>query len=116
MNEIPISLFIFLALFMFACAGISVSRLHIINIVAGMLGVIVAYVLSKISINGMLVMQFGGITSTDSIVTDSVSIYNSPQSYIFLFIAIILLGITIINILSELKYTLEPDIGDLDFE
>jgi len=114
MNEIPISLFIFMVLFLLACIAISISKLQLFNIVAGVAGIILSYTLSKISINGFLVQQFGGITSADTIITDSVSIYYSPQSYIFLLLVILTLIITIFNILSEIKYNLEPDIGDFE--
>jgi hypothetical protein len=85
------------------------------NIISGILSIILAYILSKISINGMLVQQFGGISSTDTIITDTVSITNLPMSYVFLFIAVVAVLITISNILVEVKYNLEPDLeGDFD--
>ena len=115
MNEIPISYFMFMVILSLLCLVMSISHIKIINIVAGIVCLTLSYVLSKISINGMLVMQFGDITSTDTIITTSESIINLPMSYIFLFIALIAVLITISNILVEIKYNLEPDLeGDFD--
>lgn len=115
MNEIPVSFFIFMVIFSLSCLVISTTQLKVINIVSGMLCLILSYVLSKISMNGLLVKQFGDITSSDAIITSSVSITNLSMSYIFLFIGLIALIITINNILVEVKYNLEPDLeGDLD--
>jgi hypothetical protein len=104
-----------MVVFSLLCLVVSISQLKIINIVSGIICLTLSYVLSKISINGLLVKQFGDITSSDTITTNTVSITNLPMSYIFLFIAIIALIITINNILVEVKYNLEPDLeGDLD--
>ena len=65
---------------------ISMSNLKFMNIISGILSIVLTYILSKISINGMLVKQFGGISSTDTIITDTISITNLPMSYVFLFL------------------------------
>ena len=115
MNEIPISLFILIVVLMFVFLIFSIYSSSFINIICGILSIILSYMLSKISMNGMLVQQFGGISSTDTIITNTVSITNLPMSYIFLFIALISTIITIKNILIEVKYNLEPDLeGDFD--
>ena len=115
MNEIPISLFIFIVLFSLLCLAMSTSHARVINVISGIFCLILSYILSKISINGLLVQQFGDITSSDTIITSSVSITNLSMSYIFLFIGLIALIITINNILVEIKYNIEPDLeGDLD--
>jgi hypothetical protein len=103
-----------MVLFLLACIAISISKLQLFNIAAGVMGIILSYTLSKISINGFLVQPFGDITSADTIITDSVVIYNLPQSYIFVFIGTVTLLITIVNIVSEIKYNIEPDIGDFE--
>jgi len=115
MNEIPISLFIFMVFLIIAFMIISTLQLKIINIISGMFCLMLSYILSKISINGMLVERFGGISSNNTIITDTVQITSLPMSYIFLFIALTALIITINNILVEVKYNLEPDLeGDLE--
>jgi len=115
MNEIPISLFIFMVFLTMVFMIISTSQLKIINIISGILFLILSYILSKISINGMLVQRFGGISSTDTIITGTVEIINLPMSYIFLFMGLMAVLITINNILVEVKYNLEPDLeGDFD--
>jgi hypothetical protein len=115
MNEIPILLFIFLVIAMISCLVISKFDIQLLNIVAGTIAVILSYLLSKISINGLLVWSVGDITSSDAIITDTISVTNLPMSYLFLFFGLIALLITINNILIEIKYNLEPDIeGDFD--
>lgn len=115
MNEIPISFFVFMVILTLLCLVISISQLKFINIVSGIICLILSYTLSKISINGLLVKQFGDITSIDTITTTTVSITNLPMSYIFLLMALLALIITINNILVEVKYNLEPDLeGEFD--
>lgn len=115
MNEIPTTLFIFMVFLMLVFIIISMSNLKIMNIISGILSIVLTYILSKISINGMLVIQFGGISSADTIITDTISITNLPMSYVFLFLAVVSVIITVINILNEIKYNIEPDLeGDFD--
>ena len=115
MNEVPTMLFICMVVVLFLCMVISVLKFSLFSIIAGVIAVILSYTLSKISINGVLVQQFGDVTTSDTVITDTVSITNLPMSYLFLFIGVITLLITINNILVEVKYNLEPNLeGDFD--
>lgn len=115
LTEVPITLFILMSILTFIFLIVSVHNSQTINIVCGILTIMLSYILSKISINGMLVYQSGGISSADAIITDAVSIVYMPMSYIFLFVAIIATLITISNIFIEVKYNIEPDLdGDFD--
>ena len=115
MNEIPVVLFIFLVIFLLACLAISISNVSGLNVVTGIIVVTLSYMLSKVCINGQLVNSFGGLSTTDVIVSGPRSITSLPLSYIFLFIAVMAVLITVVNIVSEIKYNLEPDIGELDY-
>ena len=116
MNEIPIALFIGMVFALFICMVISVWEIPRLSIITGVIAVILSYTLSKISINGVLVKQFGDVTTADTVITDTVSITNLPMSYLFLFIGILTFIITVMNILNEVRYNLEPDIEAIDFE
>lgn len=115
MNEIPLSLFIVMAIISFLSMIVATTKLKNINIACGFISSTFFYLLSKISINGLLVVQFGEISSVDAVVTTSQPIVNLPMSYLFLLMAIISIIVTITNILYEIKYKLEPDLeGELE--
>jgi len=108
MNEIPLSIFIALGLILFALLFLIFRTEHPINLICGILSIMIGFFLSKTSINETLVMTFGGITSGDAIVTGNTVIQNSAMYWIFLFITIIAVGLTIKMIINELEYQLKP--------
>ena len=115
MSEITVSIFIFVVIFAFLSMVFAASHISIVNVASGIIATILLNLLSKLSINGMVVYRVGDITSTDTITTTTIPIINMPMSYIFLSLAIVALGITVKDICFEIKYRLEPDLeGELD--
>ena len=111
MNEVPVPLFILMSFLTFIFLIISVYNSKIINIFAGIVATMLAYTLSKISINGMLCQVFGGVSSTDTVITNTTTIIYMPMSYIFLFISLISTLILIANVLTEVQFNLQPDLN-----
>lgn len=116
MNEIPTVLFIFITVIAWMCLIISYCNLKYINVITGIVCTILFYFLSKISINGQLVEQFGDIDSSNTIITSTATVQNEPMSIIFLFLAILSALITIINIFKEVQYNVSPDLEGELFE
>lgn len=110
MIEVPTSLFIFLTIIMFLCIAFALTHLKYINIICALVGGMLAFMLSRISVNGLLVQQFGGVASNDTIITDTVAFTSQPMSYLFLFFFIISVILIVKNILQEIHYNLSPDL------
>lgn len=108
MNEVPMYLFIILTLLAFVAMLISLKIRYPINIVTGIIAIMLSYFLSRTSINGKLVQSYGGMTSTDTVTTGTLIIQNSAMGWIFLFMAIVCLGILIKMAMDELTYQMKP--------
>ena len=108
MNEIPLSIFITLGLILFALLYLMFRTEHPINLISGILNIMLGFFLAKTSINETLVMTFGGITSGDAVVTGNTIIQNSAMYWIFMFITVIAVGLTIKMIINEVEYQLKP--------
>jgi len=100
MNEVPISLFIFLMLILFYSFLLSLSGTGIISIFSSFVSIALSFILAKISINGMLVYNFGHISSTDVMIYGEYVIQNGAQSLLFTMTAIFM-TIRVIMILIE---------------
>lgn len=100
MNEVPLSLFIFLMILTFLMIYKAVSDIGLFSLFSALLSVIFSFVLSKISINGNLVSNYGHISSDNAMVFETFITQNSAQSWLFSMIAI-LMTIRVIMILVE---------------
>lgn len=115
-NKIPLSLFIMWSVVMFASAVIGFMATGMYGITASLLTATIAYMNSKNIINGNVVQYFSGISTSDTIVTGSRSIESLPMSYIYLFIAIVMVIVFILQVINEVKYNLEPDMDGEFFD
>jgi hypothetical protein len=115
-DTIPLSLFMMWSVIM--CVGVLIGFLStgLIGITSSLLTITIAYINSKNIINGNVVQYFGGVSSTDTIVTGTRSIESLPLSYIYLFIALIMLIVFLVHTVNEIKYQLEPDMEDMGYE
>ena len=87
-NEIPLFLFIFLIIVMFYFILQALNDTRIWSIFSALIATVLAFVLSKISINSQLVQNFGDISSTDTIIFGTYTVQNSAQSWLLLMVAI----------------------------
>lgn len=112
MNVVPLDVFIALTIVLFVLLFLVFRVDHPINLGCGLLSVLISFFLAKTSINGSLVMTFGGITSSDTIVSGSTAIQNSGMYYIYMFISLISVGLVIKMIANEIIYQTEPILED----
>jgi hypothetical protein len=115
-NEMPLSIFIMWSCVMMLGAFLGFTQTGIFGITTSLLSTIIAFMNSKMIINGTVVQYFAGVSSTDTIVTGYRSIESLPLSYIFMFIAIIMTIVFLLQLKNEIMYQIEPDIGDVDYE
>lgn len=108
MNEVPMFLFIILTLLAFAGLFVSIKVQYPINLVSGIITIMLGFFLSKTSINGTLVQNFGDVTSFNSVATGNYVIEIPALGWLFLFVAIISVGIVIKIIIDEINYQIEP--------
>lgn len=110
----PIELFIFLCVVMVISLFVSVKDTGIIAIFTAMFGMMLAFILSQVSVNGTLQENIGGIDSTGTIVQGTTIIQIPSVSYICLFIGVFMLVVFCVNVLSEIKFRRSQDIIELD--
>ena len=115
-NNLPLSIFIMWTCVMMLGAFLGFTQTGIFGITTSLLSTIIAFMNSKMIINGTVVQYFAGVSSTDTIVTGYRSIESLPLSYIFMFIAIIMTIVFLLQLKNEIMYQIEPDIGDVDYE
>ena len=108
---VPLSIFIMWSVIMFAGVIIGFMTTGLYGITSSLLTATIAYMNSKNIINGNVVQYFAGESTTDTIEIGYRSIESLPLSYIFLFIAIVMVVIFILHTVHEIQYHLEPDIG-----
>ena len=82
----------------------------IIGMILGILSVMIAYFLAKVSINGQLVETYGMIGSGDTIITGTNVIYIGVMFYIFMFVAVISAILLIYHVFNEINYHLKPEL------
>lgn len=112
MDNIPLYLFIFVLIVMVVFVIISFRDGGLSALYAGIASLL-AFVLSKVSINGSLISKYGWISSTDILVFGTQSYYNSAQSYILLFIAIVMAIVMLINIIEYIKLNVIKDLDNV---
>jgi len=112
----PLSIFIMWSIIALAAAFIGITQTGLLGTTSSLLSVVVFYMNSKQIISGNVVEYFSGVSSTDTIIIGTRSIESLPLSYIYLFMALIMLIVFILQVKNEILYQLEPDVGDIDLE
>lgn len=111
---IPIELFIFLCAVIVVLVFVSVRTAGISAIFTSMLGMMLAFILSTVSVNGTLQDNIGGIDSTGTIVQATTIIQIPSLSYIFLFIGVFMLVVFCVHVLSKIEFRKSQDVIELD--
>ena len=111
MSKMPLSIFIMWSVIM--CAGVVIGFMAtgLNGITSSLLTATIAYMNSKNIINGNVVQYVAGESTTDTIEIGYRSIESLPMSYIYLFIAIVMVIVFILQVWNEIQYNLEPDMG-----
>ena len=103
MNEIPLYLFIFLMMVLFVLVLHAMSVQRISAVVSALMSVILAFTLSKISINGQLVQTFSGISAINTVVIDTIPIRIGWLSWVFAFIGVVMVVFTLLLLVTVYK-------------
>lgn len=112
MDNMPLYLFIFVLIVMFAFVVVS-FREGGLSALYGGIASLLAFILSKVSINGSLIKTFGWVSSENIMVFGTQSYYNSAQSYILQFIAIVMAIVMLINIIEYIKLNILKDLENV---
>lgn len=112
MDNTPLYLFIFVLIVMFMFMFVSFRDGGLSSIYAGIASLF-AFLLSKVSINGSLVSTFGWVSSENVMVFGTQSYYNSAQSYVLQFIAIVMAIVMLINIIEYIKLNILKDLDNV---
>ena len=111
----PIGFFTVLCAVMLVLVFVSLKDTGISAIFTSMLGMMPAFILSKVSVNGTLQDNIGGIDGTGAVVQGTTIIQIPSVSYICLFIGVFMLVVFCVHVLSEIKFRKSQDVIELDF-
>jgi hypothetical protein len=115
-SRMPLSIFIMWSVIMFAGAIIGFMTNGLYGITSSLITATIAYMNSKNIINGNVVQYFSGVSTSDTIVVGYRTIESLPMSYIYLFIAIVMVIVFILQVKNEIQYNLEPDMDGEFFD
>ena len=73
-----------------------------------------SFIMSKIAVNGSLVQNIGGISSTGTVVQGVTRIEIPALSYILIFVGIFMTVILAVQVLREIKFRESQDTIELD--
>lgn len=111
---IPIGLFICLVSVMIILMFAGLKTTGIISIFSSLLSTMLAFINSKIVVNGTLVQNIGGIDGSDNIIQGVTPIEIPALSYIFMFIGLFMVVILIIQVMREIEFWKSKDTIELD--
>lgn len=111
---VPVELYIFLCAVMMVLVFVSFKNTGIGAIFTSMLCIMLAFILSKVSVNGTLQDNIGGIDGTGLVVQGTTVIEIPAMSYIFLFIGVFMLVVFVVHVLSEIEFRKSQDVIELD--
>ena len=107
---VPLPLYLLLIVVLAGCFIGTIKGNSIVGMICGILSVMISYFLSKVSLNGQLVESYGGLTSTDSLVTGNYIIQNAAMGWIFMFLALISAILVIKIVFNEINYQLVSEL------
>lgn len=93
MTAVPISLYITLTIFLFIFIILAFTKIKLLNIVSTLFAIIFGLILSALSVSGSITLYFSAMSSTDALITSTISPELPTQSLIFLMISIIMIMI-----------------------
>ena len=84
------------------------------SIFSSLISIMLAYIMSKIVINGTLIQNIGGVDGSGNIVQGTTVIQIESLSYILLFVGLFMVVILAVQVLREIKFRESQDIIELD--
>jgi len=113
-SPVPVSIFIFMGVLLFVFCGASFILTGIPSIFTSILSVMFSFIMSKIAVNGSLIQNVGGISSTGEVVQGVTTIEIPALSYILIFVGLFMTVILIVQVLREIKFRNSQDTIELD--
>ncbi|MCK5138277.1 MAG: right-handed parallel beta-helix repeat-containing protein [Thermodesulfovibrionia bacterium] len=113
-SPVPVSLYIFMGVLLFVFCGASFILTGIPSIFTSILSIMFSFIMSKIAVNGSLVQNIGGISSTGTVVQGVTIIEIPALSYILIFVGLFMVVILAIQVLREIKFRESRDTIELD--
>lgn len=113
-SPVPVSLYIFMGVLLFVFCGASFILTGIPSIFTSILSIMFSFIMSKIAVNGSLVQNIGGISSTGTVVQGVTRIEIPALSYILIFVGIFMTVILAVQVLREIKFRESQDTIELD--
>lgn len=112
--NMPLSIFMALGALLFIVCAASFYLVGIPAIFTSMLSIMIAFIMSQTAINGTLVQNVGGISSSGAIV-QAVTIIQVPAlAYILAFVGLFMVVILVIHVMREIKWRETKDIVEID--
>jgi len=111
---IPIGLFICIVSVMVILVFVGLKTTGIISIFSSLLSIMLAFINSKIVVNGSLIQNIGGIDGSNNIVQGVTPIEIPALSYIFIFTGLFMVVILAVQVLREVEFRKSKDIVELD--
>lgn len=111
---VPVDIFIGMGVFLFVLAGASFYFTGIFAIFTSMLSVMVAFIMSKVAVNGTLIENIGGIDSSGNIIQGFTIIEMPALSYILCFVGLFMVVILAAQVFREIKFRESRNTIELD--
>lgn len=111
---IPIGLFICLVSVMVILVFVGLKTTGIISIFSSILSIMLAFINSKIVVNGTLVQNIGGIDGSGNIIQGVTPIEIPALSYIFMFMGLFMVVVLAVQVMREIKFRESQDVIELD--
>jgi len=113
-SPVPVSIFIFMGVLLFVFCGASFILTGITSIFTSTLSIMFAFIMSKIAINGSLVQNVGGVSSSGVVVQGVTRIEIPALSYILIFVGLVMVVILAVQVLREIKFRESQNTIELD--
>ena len=113
-SPVPVSVYIFMGVLLFVFCGASFILTGIPSIFTSILSIMFSFIMSKIAVNGSLVQNIGGISSTGAVVQGVTRIEIPALSYILIFVGLFMVVILAVQVLREIKFRESKDTIELD--
>jgi len=114
-GRIPLSIFMGIGGVILVLFVSSLIYVGIPAIFTSFLGMMLAFINSQISVNGQLVQNVGGFDGSGNVIQGTTVIEVPALSYLFIFMGLIMAGITIYHIIKEFKYKKESEYEVVEF-
>ena len=113
-SPVPVSVYSFMGVLLFVFCGASFMLTGISSIFTSVISIMFSFIMSKIAVNGSLVQNIGGVSSTGTVVQGVTRIEFPALSYILIFVGLFMIVILAVQVMREIKFRESRDVIELD--